>query len=134
MGGVPDLSIKMTYKSYWFIAIRAHEILVWFCYGRKFSLIGNNREIFRKLSKSLCSFQTQEIPINVQPESQCDRSIFNNYMFNVKLLLLNNVLFMHKIPTKTAPSMFHSRFQRPSHYYPTNFSECNYSLPTLKKK
>ena len=47
--------------------------------------------------------------------------ILNIYHLNV----LNNVMFMHKISTKTAPSMFHSHFQRPSHSYPTSFSETN---------
>ena len=49
----------------------------------------------------------------------------NVYQFNI----LNNVMFMHKISTKTAPSMFNARFQRLSDSYPTNFSESNYSVP-----
>ena len=52
--------------------------------------------------------------------------ILNVYQLN----RLNSVMLMHKISTKTAPSVFHSRFQRPSHSCPTNFSESNYSLPT----
>ena len=51
--------------------------------------------------------------------------ILNVYQLNI----LKNVKFMHKISTKTAPSVFHSRFKRPSHYYLPNFSESNYSLP-----
>ena len=44
-----------------------------------------------------------------------------------------NVVFMHKISTTAAPSMFYPRFQK--HTYPTNFSESNYSPPpdNLKK-
>ena len=51
-----------------------------------------------------------------------------------QLNILNNVMFMHRISTKTAPSVFHPRFQRPSHSYPTNFSESNYSLPARNLK
>ena len=44
-------------------------------------------------------------------------------------------MFMQTISTKTAPAVFHRRFQRPSHSSPTNFSESNYSLSVhnLKK-
>ena len=52
--------------------------------------------------------------------------IFNLYRLNI----LNNVMFVHKIPTQTASSVFDPLIQRPSHSYPTNFSECSYSLPT----
>ena len=48
--------------------------------------------------------------------------ILNLYRLNI----LNNVMFVHKIPTQTVSSVI----QRPSHSYPTNFSECSYSLPT----
>ena len=53
-----------------------------------------------------------------------------NKILNVHQLNILNVMFMHKISTKTAPSGLHSRFQRPSHSYFTNFSESNYPLPT----
>ena len=55
----------------------------------------------------------------------------NVYQVNI----LHNAVFMHKIPTKTAPSVFHPRFQRPSYSYTPHFSESNYSLPAhnLKK-
>ena len=44
-------------------------------------------------------------------------------------------MFIHKITTKTVRSVFHPRFQRSSHFYLTNFSKSNYSLPAhnLKK-
>ena len=54
-----------------------------------------------------------------------EKNILDAYQLNI----LNNVTFMQKISTKTAPSMFHSHFERPSHSYPTNVSESNYSLP-----
>ena len=50
--------------------------------------------------------------------------ILNVYQLNT----LNNVMFMHRISTKTPPAVFHPRFQRPSHSYPANFSESDYSL------
>ena len=53
-----------------------------------------------------------------------------NKMLNVyRLNIMNNVMSMHRILTKTAAAVFHSRFQRPSHFYLTNFSESNYWLP-----
>ena len=49
---------------------------------------------------------------------------------------MRNIVFMHKISTKTAPSVFHSCFQRPFNSYLTSFSESNYSPPArnLKKE
>ena len=52
--------------------------------------------------------------------------ILNLYRLNI----LNNVMFVHKISTQTASSVFDPLIQRPSHFCPTNFSECSYSLPT----
>ena len=37
---------------------------------------------------------------------------------------------MYKVNPKTAPNIFLSRFQKPSHSYPTRFSELNYAQPT----
>ena len=45
--------------------------------------------------------------------------------------ILNNIL-MHQISTKTAPSVFLSKFKKPSHLYPTRFSNVNYIKPTYK--
>ena len=56
--------------------------------------------------------------------------ILNVYQVNI----LNNVMFMHRISTKTAPAVFHLRFQRPCHSYPTSFSESSYSLPARNLK
>ena len=53
----------------------------------------------------------------------------NEILHVYQLNILNNIMFMHKISTKTDPPVFHSHFQSPSHSYPTNFSESNYSLP-----
>ena len=39
---------------------------------------------------------------------------------------------MHRIGTKTAPSVFLSKFKKPSHLYPTRFSNVNYIKPTYK--
>ena len=39
---------------------------------------------------------------------------------------------MHQISTKTAPSVFLSKFKKPSRLYPTRFSNVNYIKPTYK--
>ena len=39
---------------------------------------------------------------------------------------------MHQINTKTAPSVFLSKFKKPSHLHPTRFSNVNCIKPTYK--
>ena len=39
---------------------------------------------------------------------------------------------MHQIGTKTAPSVFLSKFEKPSHSYPTRFSNVKCIKPTYK--
>ena len=56
------------------------------------------------------------------------RNILNVY----QLYILNNTILMHQISTKTAPSVFLSKFKKPSHLYPTRFSNVNYIKPTYK--
>ena len=51
-----------------------------------------------------------------------------------KLNVVNVATFMYKVNPKTAPNIFLSRFQKPSHSYPTRFSELNYVQPTRKIK
>ena len=46
--------------------------------------------------------------------------------------ILNNTILMHQISTKPAPSIFLSKFKKPSHLYPTRFSNVNYINPTYK--
>ena len=41
---------------------------------------------------------------------------------------------MHRVENKTAPSIFLTKFCKPSHLCPTNFSAHNFLLPTLKLK
>ena len=41
---------------------------------------------------------------------------------------------MHRVENKTAPSIFLTKFCKPSHAYPTNFSAHNFLVPTLKLK
>ena len=41
---------------------------------------------------------------------------------------------MHCAENKTAPSMFLTKFRKPSHPYSTNFSVHNFLVPTLKLK
>ena len=52
----------------------------------------------------------------------------NLYQINI----LNNTILMHQISTKTAKSLFLSKFKKPSHLYPTRFSNVNYIKPTHK--
>ena len=55
----------------------------------------------------------------------------SNKILNVyKLNIVNVAKFMYKVNPKTAPNIFLSRFQKPSHSYPTRFSELNYVQPT----
>ena len=39
---------------------------------------------------------------------------------------------MHRVENKTAPSIFLTKFCKPSHAYPTNFSAHNFLAPTFK--
>ena len=41
---------------------------------------------------------------------------------------------MHRVENKTAPSIFLTKFCKPSHSYSTNFSAHNVLVPTLKLK
>ena len=41
---------------------------------------------------------------------------------------------MHRVENKTAPSIFLTKFCKPSHPYPTSFSAHNFLVPTLKLK
>ena len=55
-------------------------------------------------------------------------NILNVYQINI----LNNTILMYQISRKTAPSVFLSKFKKPSHLYPTRFSKVNYIKPTYK--
>ena len=49
--------------------------------------------------------------------------ILNVYQINI----LNNASFMRKINTKSELTVFLSKFTKPSHIYPTRFSQINYA-------
>ena len=53
-------------------------------------------------------------------------------ILNEQINILNNTILMHQISTKTTPSVFLSKFKKPSHLYPTRFSNVNYIKPTYK--
>ena len=55
-------------------------------------------------------------------------NILNVYQINI----LNNTILMHQISRQTAPSVFLSKFKKPSHLHPTRFSNVNYIKPTYK--
>ena len=59
-----------------------------------------------------------------------EQKILNIYQLNI----LSNMVFMHRVENKTAPSIFLTKFCKPSHSYPTNFSTHNFLVPTLKLK
>ena len=46
-----------------------------------------------------------------------------------KLNILSVATFMYKVNQKPASDIFISRFQKPSHSYPTRFLELNYVQP-----
>ena len=69
---------------------------------------------------------------------QCNKGKFehtkqffqSNKILNVyKLNILNVATFMYKVNQKSVPNVFLSMFQKPSHFYPTRFSELNYVQP-----
>ena len=49
-----------------------------------------------------------------------------------KLKLLNTAVFMHKIKSRTAPSLFLANFEQPSHSHPARFSSGYYRKPQIK--
>ena len=59
-----------------------------------------------------------------------EQKILNIYQLNI----LSNIIFMLRVENKTAPSIFLTRFCKPSHLYPTNFSAHNFLVPTSKLK
>ena len=48
-----------------------------------------------------------------------------------QLNIIGNVVLIHRVENKTAPSIFLTKFCKPSHSYPTNFSAHNFLVPTL---
>ena len=57
-----------------------------------------------------------------------ESKILNVFQLNI----LNNLVFMHKIKSQTAPKLFQNKFRKPTHKYPTNFSTSSYSIPPFK--
>ena len=57
-----------------------------------------------------------------------EQKILNIYQLNI----LSNIIFMLRVENKTAPSIFLTRFCKPSRPSPTNFSTHNFLVPTLK--
>ena len=41
---------------------------------------------------------------------------------------------MYRVENKAVPSIFQTKFCKPSHAYPTNFSAHNFLVPTFKLK
>ena len=63
----------------------------------------------------------------------CNKGKFehtNSYFIQTKLSMYINVAtFTCKVNQKSAPNIFLSRFQKPSHSYPIRFLELNYVQP-----
>ena len=59
-----------------------------------------------------------------------EQKILNTYQLNI----LSNIIFMHRVENETAPSIFLTKFRKPPHAYPPNFSTHNFLVPTLKLK
>ena len=57
-----------------------------------------------------------------------ENNILNIYQLNI----FNNLLFLHRVKNGKAPNVFLSKFLRPSHHYPTSFSQNNYIAPSFK--
>ena len=55
--------------------------------------------------------------------------MINKVITDIKLLRENNIqeiIFMHRVENKTAPSLFLTKFCKPSHTYPISFSAHNF--------
>ena len=48
--------------------------------------------------------------------------------------ILSNIIFIHSVENKTAPSIFLTKFCKLPHVYPTNFLAHNFLVPTFKLK
>ena len=59
-----------------------------------------------------------------------EQKILNIYQSNI----LSSIIFMHCVKYKTAPSIFLTKFCRPSHTCPTNFLAHNFLTLSLKFK
>ena len=61
-------------------------------------------------------------------EHSKENNILNIYQLNI----LNNLLFLHRVKNGKASNVFLSKFLRPSHHYPTSFSQNIYIVPSFK--
>ena len=59
-----------------------------------------------------------------------EQKTLNIYQLNI----LSNIIFMHRLENKTAPSIFLAKFCKLSHAYPTHFSAHNFLVLALKLK
>ena len=56
----------------------------------------------------------------------------NNILNIFQLNIFNNLLFLYRVKNGKAPNVFLSKSLRPSHHYPTSFSQNNYIVPSFK--
>ena len=88
--------------------------------------------------KQISSQQKHSVPIiynkmKYEPVRKLLRSlkILNVYQINI----VNNVFFIHRINTNSAPVVFPDKLTKPFRLYPTSFSKLlNYTKPTNSKE
>ena len=56
----------------------------------------------------------------------------NNILIIYQFNIFNNLLFLHRVKNEKAPNVFLPKFLRPSHHYPTTFSQNSYIVPSFK--
>ena len=63
----------------------------------------------------------------------CHYMIFTTAPLKIyRLHILNNLLFLHLVKNRKAHNVFLSKFLRPSHHYPTSFSQNIYIVSSFK--
>ena len=84
--------------------------------------------------RKLCQFSMDSYDKNKVKENPLPAKARHSHVkkFCNQLNILNNLIFMHKVKTETAPAIFLPKFQKPAHPYPTRFSKLNYIKPTFQ--
>ena len=82
-----------------------------------------------KVNKStLLELSFSKRNLHIHKEHFKENNILNIYQLNI----FYNLLFLHRVKNGKAPNVFLSKFLRPSHLYPTSFSQNNYIVTSFK--
>ena len=81
--------------------------------------------------KKLQSQQKHEIFHEIKFAHTWEHFKENNTLDIYQLNIFNNLLFLHRVKNKKTPHILLSNL-RPSHHYPTTFSQNNYIVPSFK--